>query len=97
MADTDDAGAHRRLYAAVIIQGLVDATTSPRTHRDQVIRDQARAWFEASVGTTAQDFEAVCLAADVSPNNVRKFIKEYSGPPLTIHMLARIRNSVFGE
>lgn len=94
MANTDDEGAHRRLYAAVIIQGLIDATLKPRTMRDQIVRDQARAWFDASVGTTAQDFEAVCAAADVAPSRVRTFIRDYDGPPLTLHTLARMRNQI---
>jgi len=93
MADTDDDGAHRRLWASVIIQALIDATSEPKTPTGRLYRDQAKAWLTAEFGVTAQNFEEVCLAADIEPTLVRTFIKKYDGPPLTLHVLTRMRNT----
>ncbi len=93
MPEINDDAAHRRLYASVIIQALIDATAEPRNSGVRVYRDQARAWIETSVGVTAQNFEAVCLAAEVAPDRVRTFLATYEGPPLTLHKLSRLRNS----
>lgn len=93
MADTDDDGAIRRLWASVIIQALIDATTESKTPNSRLHRDQARAWIGAEFGTTAQNFEEVCLAANIEPTRVRNFYKTYTGPPLTLHVLSRMRNN----
>ncbi len=94
MPDTDDDAARRRLWASVIIQSLIDATAEPKTSHAKVYRSQARAWLLSEAGTTAQNFEAVCLAAEIPPDRVRAFIKNYEGPPLTLHLLSRMRNDI---
>jgi hypothetical protein len=32
------------------------------------------------------------LAADLEPTRVRNFVKRYEGPPLTLHILSRMRD-----
>lgn len=100
MSESDaqiDEAAYRRLWASVVIQALIDATREPRTPTAAADRQQARAWFEAEVGTTAQNFEEVCLAANFDPARVRNFIARYEGPPLTLHLLSRLRDQMTGE
>lgn len=92
--EESDEAAHRRLWASVIIQALIDATVEPKTPQAQVYKRQARAWLLAEAGVTAQNFEEVCLAADIEPARVRNFIKGYEGPPLTLHVLTRMRNNI---
>lgn len=94
--EVGDEAAYRRLWASVIIQALIDATREASTPSAQVDRDQARAWFLVEAGTTAQNFEAVCLAAEIEPGRVRAFVKGYEGPPLTLHKLSRLRDSILG-
>lgn len=94
MSDIDDEAAHRRLYASVIIQQLVDATSEPKTKLGKLHKRQALAWFTAEFGTTAQDFEEVCLAAEIPADRVRTFVQNYRGPPLTLHLLSRMRDAV---
>lgn len=91
---TDDEAAMRRLWASVIIQALIDATAAPATSEARTNKDRARAWLTVETGTTAQDFEQVCLAAHIEPTRVRNFIAAYEGPPLNLHILARMRNSI---
>lgn len=91
---TDDEAVHRRLWASVLIQQLIDATSEGKTVSSRVYREQARAWLMTEVGTTAQDFEEVCMAAGFEPGTIRKFIKNYEGPPLTLHVLSRMRNAI---
>lgn len=94
---TEDDDSVRRLYASVIIQGLIDATAEAKTPTARVHKSQAQAWFEAEFGTTAQDFEDVCFAAHMDPRKVRRFAKEYSGPPLTLHVLSRMRDAFYAQ
>lgn len=89
----DDDSSIRRLWASVIVQALIDATCEPKTPSAQVHKRQAQAWLTAEFGTTAQNFDEVCLAADLDPYRVRRFARNYEGPPLTLHILARMRNS----
>ena len=89
----DDDAAIRRLWASVIIQALIDATSEPKTPQAAVYKKQAHAWITAEFGTTAQNFEGICLAASIEPNRVRTFIKGYEGPPLTLHIMSRMRDS----
>jgi hypothetical protein len=89
----DDDSSIRRLWASVIVQALIDATSIPKTPAATVHKRQAQAWLTAEYGTTAQNFDEVCLAADLDPYRVRKFVRNYEGPPLTLHILARMRNS----
>ena len=94
----DDNAACRRVWSSVIIQALIDATSQPRNPSSKVARDQAHAWLTASFGTTAQEFEEVCFLADMDPLRVRRFYENYSGPPLTVHVLSRLRDqSLIGE
>tara|TARA_R100000008_G_C3467211_1_gene107153 strand:- start:137 stop:469 length:333 start_codon:yes stop_codon:yes gene_type:complete len=64
------------LFLAVILQALLDAT-KPRkkteTETSIVARDQAKAWFFASVGVTCSNFELVCENAGLEPTYVRGF------------------------
>lgn len=90
--DETEETAYRRLWASVIIQALIDATSEPKTPIGNVNKRQARAWLTTDVGVTAQNFEEVCFAADIEPSRVRSFIKEYEGPPLTLHVLAKMRD-----
>jgi hypothetical protein len=92
MSFEDDA-ALRRLWASVIIQSLIDATAIPHTPVAAAHKRQARAWLSIEYGTTAQNFEEVCLAADIEPSRVRNFFKSYDGPPLTLHVLSRMRDT----
>lgn len=77
----------------MIIQALIDATSEPKTPVAHVNKRQAHAWLTAEFGTTAQNFDEVCLAADLDPTRVRRFAKSYEGPPLTLHLLSRMRNT----
>lgn len=64
------------LFLCVILQALLDATKQPYTGEPteaRIERDRATAWFFASVGTTAKDFEEVCLNAGIDPNYMRDF------------------------
>jgi hypothetical protein len=90
----DDQKSERRLWASVIIQALKDATCVPTSPSAEVEKRQAIAWFTASVGVTADNFETVCLAAEIPPDRVRLFFQRYNGPPLTDHVLTRLRNSI---
>lgn len=97
MPETDDEQSQKRLWASVIIQALIDATAIPKTTQAKVYRDQARAWFTTTAGVTAANFEEVCHAAEIPPDRVRRFVREYEGPPLTLHVLSRMRNQILGE
>ena len=90
---SEDEAALRRLWASVIIQALVDATVEPKTPIAALHKRQARAWLTVEYGTTAQNFDEVCLAADIEPSRVRNFVKTYEGPPLTLHILSRMRDT----
>ena len=94
VTDTDDETRHKRLWASVIIQALIDATVENPNPQHQADRKRARDWILAEVGTTAQDFEAVCFAAEIAPDRVRTFIKTYEGPALNLHILSRMRNKI---
>lgn len=94
---TDEEADYRRLWSSVIIQALIDATSEPTRSAARAEKARAVAWITASVGTTAQDFEEVCLAANVEAQRVRSFFKTYVGPPLTLHMLSRWRKELLKE
>lgn len=97
MPELDDEARLRRLWSSVIIQSLIDATAETPTPQVQADRKRARDWIFAEAGVTAQDFEAVCLAADIQPGRVRAFIQNYEGPPLNLHILSRMRNEMLGK
>lgn len=94
---TDDELAERRLYAAVIIQALKDATMESPRPTLKVAKAQAQAWITAKSGVTAGHFEAICLAANIEPEEVRRFYTTYQGPPLTDQTLSRLRNKMLEE
>ena len=66
----------KTLFLTVILQALLDAT-KPRYDGEPtnsiLERERAIAWFFASVGTTAEDFEEVCTNAGVDPDYMRDF------------------------
>lgn len=92
----DEAGL-RRLWASVLIQALLDATSEPRKPAARVHKQQALAWLTTEVGVTAQNFEEVCLAAEIDPLRVRTFVRNYDGPPLNLHILSRMRDEILKE
>jgi hypothetical protein len=94
---SDDEAGQRRLWASVIIQALIDATSQPKTPVGMTYKNSAKAWLTVEYGTTAQNFEEVCLAADIEPTAVRNFFKSYEGPPLSLHVLSRMRDTVLKE
>jgi hypothetical protein len=74
--DQVDKNPHKVLYISVILQALLDLlkTERPEEHSSITLeRDQARAWFFASVGVTADDFETVCTFAGLEAKKVRSF------------------------
>lgn len=67
---------HKVLYISVILQALLDLLKVEREEEASSItleRNQARAWFFASIGVTADDFDAVCTYAGLEPSKVRSF------------------------
>ena len=91
---TDDEISERRLWASVIIQALKDATLDSPRPTLKVAKAQAQAWITAKSGVTADNFDAVCLAANIEPEEVRRFYTTYEGPPLTDQTLSRLRNQM---
>ncbi len=89
---TEEEWGIKRLWASVVVQALIDATQKPASKPAAHSKAQAHAWLTTDVGVTAENFEAVCLAADLEPSTVRRFYLQYDGPPLTIHSLARLRD-----
>lgn len=90
----------RRLYTAIIIQGLEDATLAIRELKDrkhqqekEKLRRDARKWFRIKSGITARDFEMVCGAAGFDPDFVRvqanAFIQQFDADKTSIR---KIRN-----
>ena len=67
---------YQTLYLAVILQAVIDASKPEVKNEDSSItqqRDEAQAWFSASIGVTCDDFEIICTYAGVSPVTVRTF------------------------
>jgi len=67
---------YQTLYLSVILQAILDASKPEVTNEDSSItlqRDEAQAWFSASVGVTCDDFELICTYAGLSPLAVRTF------------------------
>ena len=66
----------KTLFLAVILQALLDATKPEyEGEPDHAVmeRDRAKAWFFASIGVTAEDFNEVCDNAGVNPAYMRRF------------------------
>jgi|TARA_R110000803_G_scaffold57462_2_gene115384 hypothetical protein len=64
------------LYLSVLLQALLDATKPAyKGEPDTAIleRDRATAWFFASVGVTAEDFNIICDYADIDPSYMKEF------------------------
>ena len=77
--DLTEKDAHKSLYLAVIVQALLDVTkpeAEGESNEIKIQRDQAHAWFFASVGVTCDDFETVCHYAGIEPQKVRSFACE---------------------
>ena len=62
----------RRLYLAVILRALLDATQN----KNDLYKKRAKAWFQCSVGVTCNNFEFICDHAGVEPGYVRSFAYE---------------------
>jgi len=62
----------RRLYLAVILRALLDATQN----KNDLYKKRAKAWFQCSVGVTCDNFEFICDHAGVEPGYVRSFAYE---------------------
>lgn len=72
----EESSPERTLYLCVLLQALLDASKpayegEPKEAR--IDRDRATAWFFASIGTTAKDFEEVCINAGVDSDYMRDF------------------------
>lgn len=64
---------HVRFWQSVIVQALIDASRDPSQREEENIATaQAQAWFESSIGVTANDFEDVCLRAGFSTRIIRR-------------------------
>jgi len=66
----------RVLFLSVILQALLDATkpeTLKEPEEEKLARRSAQAWFFASVGVTAQDFNDICDFAGIAPVSMRSF------------------------
>jgi hypothetical protein len=66
----------KTLFLTVILQALLDASkpsTTNESERAKVDRERGRAWFNATVGVTAEDFVIICDMAGVDPAYTREF------------------------
>lgn len=54
------------LWRAVMVQQFEDLLS-----QNELLKEQAKAWFTASIGTSVQDFEQVVEMAGFSPDLVR--------------------------
>jgi len=64
------------LFISVLLQALLDAITeesSDLEQRKSLDREKALAWFYASIGVTASDFEDVCDLANIDPIQMKSF------------------------
>jgi len=57
----------QRMWQAVVVQQFEDLLSNK-----ELLRRLAKAWFEASVGTSAADFELAAQNAGFQPETVRK-------------------------
>jgi len=87
---------HKSLYLSIIFQALLDASKPKRKNEESIIklqRDQANAWFFASIGVTCENFEFICDYAGLTPKNVRKFAYHVINIS-TIENLVNIRKKI---
>lgn len=64
------------LFLSVILQALLDATKPEQDNESEdaiLSRSRAKAWFSASIGVTAEDFQSVCDLADVDAGYTKSF------------------------
>jgi hypothetical protein len=64
------------LFMSVILQALLDAITEEGLvpdKRKSLNKERALAWFYASIGVTASDFEEVCDLANIDPTQMKTF------------------------
>ena len=74
--NTPTEDSHVRFWQSVILQALIDASRpSGEREEDNVACAQAQAWFDSSIGVTAEDFEDVCGRANFSTKVVRKIYR----------------------
>jgi|TARA_E500000305_G_C3864356_1_gene162131 hypothetical protein len=74
--DLTSKDSNKSLYAAVVIQALLDVSKpefKKENNNIKLQRDQAHAWFFTSVGVTCEDFETICYYAGLEPQKVRSF------------------------
>lgn len=67
---------YRSLFISVIFQAILDVTKPEKDNEtvdSKLNRDQASAWFFASIGVTCENFEFICDYAGLSPKDVRSF------------------------
>jgi len=67
---------YKVLYVSVILQAFLDLFKEKQRYEASSItleRDQAKAWFFASIGVTSEDFETICTHAGLEPHRVRSF------------------------
>jgi len=68
----------QRLYAAILIQAMLDATRllTPEMRQETVSATrEARVWFEAYSSTATDWLETVCSSAGYSSHTIRTFYK----------------------
>lgn len=76
LLEKQETSPERVLFLSVILQALLDATkpaTLKEPEEEKLARRSAQAWFFASVGVTAQDFNEICDFAGITPVNMRSF------------------------
>lgn len=64
------------LFLSVVLQAFLDASkpsSNQEPPEEALAREQAQAWFFASIGVTAEDFHTVCDLAGVDAEYVRSF------------------------
>jgi len=76
LVENQKASPQQLLFLSVLLQAMLDATKpehSKESHESIISRNNAKAWFFASVGVTAEDFYTVCDIAGVDPDYARTF------------------------
>tara|TARA_R110000787_G_scaffold66384_1_gene149155 strand:- start:3121 stop:3462 length:342 start_codon:yes stop_codon:yes gene_type:complete len=76
LVENQKAPPQQLLFLSVLLQAMLDATKPEHLKESKesiVSRNNAKAWFFASVGVTSEDFSTVCDVAGVDPAYVRSF------------------------
>jgi hypothetical protein len=92
----------RSLWAAVLLQLLLDATKPKKdreTNETRVLRSKAISFFRASVGTTAESYADVCHLAGFNPERFREqaFSVINSGNPIIRKRISSILSGQMDE